>query len=56
MDYFSQEEVMRLFAQICLALKFTHDRMTIHRDIKPANVLMTKRGSVKITDFGIAKI
>ncbi len=42
--------------QICEALQFAHDEGIVHRDIKPENILIDKKGRVKITDFGIAKI
>ncbi len=41
--------------QICKALEVAHKNNLIHRDIKPQNIIVTSDGTVKITDFGIAK-
>jgi hypothetical protein len=40
--------------ELARALSHAHERGVIHRDIKPANVLISKRGEVKLVDFGIA--
>ncbi|RJP65374.1 MAG: serine/threonine protein kinase [Candidatus Abyssobacteria bacterium SURF_17] len=47
---------LRIFAQICKALKYSHKRGIIHRDIKPANILIDRKGVVTVTDFGIARM
>ena len=42
--------------QIAKALEHAHSRGIIHRDIKPHNIMVLKNGSVKVTDFGIARV
>ena len=42
--------------QIDKALEHAHSRGIIHRDIKPHNIMVLKNGSVKVTDFGIARV
>ena len=52
----SPEQALAIVPQICEALQFAHNEGIVHRDIKPENILLDKKGRVKITDFGIAKI
>ena len=49
------DEIVKVVIKIAEALKCAHESNIIHRDIKPQNVLVTPRGEVKVTDFGIAK-
>jgi len=48
--------VMDYANKIALALDYAHQQGVIHRDIKPANIMLLKDGTLRITDFGIARI
>ncbi|CAB3381205.1 Hypothetical predicted protein [Cloeon dipterum] len=51
-----QEQVVRLFAQLVIAVEHIHSRKVLHRDIKPKNCLLSADHSIiKIGDFGISK-
>ena len=49
-------ETLHFSMQIAKALEHAHSRGIIHRDIKPHNIMVLKNGSVKVTDFGIARV
>ena len=50
------KETLHFSMQIAKALEHAHGRGIVHRDIKPHNVMVLKNGSVKVTDFGIARL
>lgn len=53
---FEWPEVVRIGLDMCRALRHAHDRGVIHRDIKPGNLLFARDGTVKLSDFGIARL
>ncbi|KAJ3437613.1 camk family protein kinase [Anaeramoeba flamelloides] len=55
-QYFSEDEILETFIQICLALQHIHSKKIIHRDLKLANIFLTKSGQIKVGDFGISKL
>ena len=49
------DKALKITADVLAALEISHEMGLVHRDIKPGNVMMTKRGVVKVMDFGIAR-
>ena len=50
------DRVVSILVQVCGALNEAHNRGIVHRDIKPANIILLADGSIKVADFGIAKL
>ncbi len=50
------DEALHVGIEVCKALEYAHANGVVHRDIKPSNVIVRSDGSVKVTDFGIAKM
>ena len=54
--HLNERFVRRMATQLLRALAYAHTRGVIHRDIKPSNILVAAGGTVKVADFGIARI
>jgi eukaryotic-like serine/threonine-protein kinase len=50
------EQRLQLFLTVCSAVHKAHQNLIVHRDLKPSNILVTNDGTVKLLDFGIAKL
>lgn len=50
------KQALNIFSQLLDGIAYAHKKGVLHRDIKPANIYITSAGTVKIGDFGIAKV
>ncbi len=48
--------ILNIIIRVAFALDYAHKHKVVHRDIKPANIMLTEKGHVKVTDFGIARL
>ncbi len=53
---FRPSEAARIVAEVATALDYAHQMKVVHRDVKPANIILTRDGTAKITDFGVARL
>lgn len=54
--YFDESMAVFYTAEIILALQYLHNHGIIHRDLKPDNLLLSGKGHIKLTDFGLSRI
>jgi serine/threonine-protein kinase len=50
------EHALDIASRICEALEYMHQKEIVHRDLKPENIMLCEDGSIRIMDFGIAKV
>jgi NIMA (never in mitosis gene a)-related kinase len=48
-----ENKIMKIFIEVCEALRYIHSRDIIHRDIKSPNIFLTADGTAKLGDFGL---
>ena len=55
-NYFQEKEIINALIQLLLGLSYIHDKKIVHRDIKTKNIFIQNEHTLRIGDFGIAKI
>jgi serine/threonine-protein kinase len=55
-ERFPMPEVQRIMSELLDALDYSHSHGVVHRDIKPANIILLTDGTVKVGDFGVARL
>jgi eukaryotic-like serine/threonine-protein kinase len=48
--------LLLLFRQVCSAVQYAHAHLVVHADLKPTNIMVTKEGTAKLLDFGVARV
>lgn len=54
--FFDENMAAFYIAEVCLALRYLHSHQIVHRDIKPDNMLLSHKGHIKLTDFGLSRV
>ncbi|MEW5314097.1 MAG: hypothetical protein WDW38_005617 [Sanguina aurantia] len=55
-QYFNEDDIMDIFIQTAMALKYIHSKKILHRDLKTQNIFLARGGIIKLGDFGISKV
>lgn len=54
--YLDERHASLYMAEMVIAVKYLHEHGIIHRDLKPDNILITAKGHLKLTDFGLSSV
>ncbi len=50
------QPLLRAFVEVCLAVRYAHERRVVHRDLKPSNIMLGDYGEVYVLDWGVARV